>query len=146
MSAAAGVTIPILMSLLGGLFNRGGESGGMSATQQNLMDAALRMQNNRMLLQNPLYEEATQLARALLPRSARPSSYALTGINSPVGTEGGGRQRPSDAEVIGTAVRRGTQGTSPNTPMNGAVSSLANGLTSPVNLYRDEIARGRTRA
>lgn len=102
------IAIPSVISLLGALFGGGSSGTSLSPEMRTLMTNALRNQNNRMLLQNPLYEEATQLARSLLPRSARPQTYYLGGIDQSMPGELGGRTPPADAVYTGKAKRRGT--------------------------------------
>lgn len=60
--------IPIVLSLAGGL--SGGGSGGTQTLDANTR-AMLEEQKRRMFQQSGLYNEATKLARMLLPKSAR---------------------------------------------------------------------------
>jgi hypothetical protein len=67
--------IPIVLSLAGGL--SGGGSGGAQTLDANTK-AMLEEQKRRMFQQSGLYNEATKLARMLLPRSARMTYNGVT--------------------------------------------------------------------
>ena len=93
----------ILGSILGGVFGGGGGSSasgtsGLSDYQQALLEKTMETQQRRMMLQNPLYEMATSLAQALMPRSATQSGY-LQRPNEPlVDLEKPERQRGREAK------------------------------------------------
>ena len=77
MGSAIAAIIAALAAMFGG---RSGDANtsGLDPTQQATANEVLQTQLGRMQVQNPLYEQATHLASALLPRSAMPSAYALT--------------------------------------------------------------------
>jgi hypothetical protein len=60
-----------------------GEAGKLSPEQQAMQDQALQTQNQRMLMQNPLFEQLTQGAMSRQPRSAMPASYQLPNLLQP---------------------------------------------------------------
>jgi hypothetical protein len=127
----------ILGSILGGVFGGGGGSAsgtsGLSDYQQALLEKTMETQQRRMILQNPLYEMATSLAQALMPRSATQSGY-LQRPNEPlVDLERPERQRPTrDAEGTGVPAPTYSQGATgggggSNTRTAAAIQALAQG-------------------
>lgn len=66
-----------VVSLLGALFGGGDKGTQMSDTQRAMLEDTLNTQNQRMKVQNPLYEMATRLAMNLMPRSAGVSNPQL---------------------------------------------------------------------
>jgi hypothetical protein len=74
--------IPVIAALAGGMFGRSSSgsssSGSMSPSVLDpQMMELLNEQRMRQRLQNPLFEETTQLMRSLMPKGARPTSYVL---------------------------------------------------------------------
>jgi hypothetical protein len=71
-----------LSALIGGLFSGGGSSAsgtsGLTPYQQALLNKVMETQGKRTIYQNPLYEMATNLSMALMPRSARTTGYLQT--------------------------------------------------------------------
>ena len=119
-----GMLGPSLISVLGSLFGGKKATPSLDPQQQALMNAALRIQNNRMLLQNPLFEQVTQGAMSRQPRSAIPANYQLENLLQQGTGEVGARPLPAGAQVTGRAKRRGT-----NT--SAAVSQLSQGMRQP---------------
>ena len=90
--------IPAFISLLGYLQNRGGGSGSSTGvttqTEDPNLTAMMKLQRQRMEMQNPLYEAVQRLAMGLMPTAYQ------TGNNYPwAGTLGGGR--PGASTVAG---------------------------------------------
>lgn len=112
-----------LVSLLGALFGGGGDKGTqMSDTQRAMLENTLNLQNQRMQVQNPLYEMATRLSMNLMPRSAQVSNpqlynpYTASGYTPP--RSGGSRDRTREGTESDTA---------------SAVTALAGGLPAPTS-------------
>jgi hypothetical protein len=130
------------IALYGMLANSGSGGAEMTQEQKILLADTLRQQNNRMRYQNPLYEAVTNLAMNLMPKSAfQPNGYQPRYLEGPkpwITSQPGIRRPSGDATYIGQAVRRGT-----TVPTDDAVTALANGLQSPMNVYRDQMSRGR---
>jgi len=141
-AAMAPWLVPSAISALGLFFGGGGGGAEVPPEIRAAIDQALRLQNNRMLYQNPLFEEATTLASALLPKSARPSQYRLGGIDAMTPGEPGLRTPSPDAQYIGRAVRRGVTPRKESTTAD-AVQYLAGGVRSPLEAYREQMLRGR---
>ena len=84
--AAWAALIPAIVSLAS-MFKGGSDSSGSGISGAGPLDPQimemLNEQRMRMRLQNPLYEEATQLMRSLMPRGAKPASYMLPGAVNP---------------------------------------------------------------
>ena len=94
--------IPIIAAIAGSLMgNKGsGDSSGMDLENQRRTAELMNNQMRRMYLQNPLFEETNQLARALLPKSSKPANYHLYNFEgTQVGsTEVGGVPTPTEPE------------------------------------------------
>jgi hypothetical protein len=63
--------------------HKSGEAGKLPPDQQAMQNQALQVQNQRMLMQNPLFEQLTQGAMSRQPRSAMPASYQLPNLLQP---------------------------------------------------------------
>lgn len=125
-----------LLAMVPSLFGGGGGGSSTSISGSGYLDPQilemLNEQRMRQRLQNPLYEEVTQLARALMPKSAKPTTYQLPGVVTPDPPPVPERRTPG-----------GGGGPQPRVPptdntLSQAVQMMASGL-GPINqakLYR----------
>ena len=90
------VGIESLIALLaGGLFGGGSGGSGGNEVTQGLMEQILQQQKERLLIQNPLYERANQLAMSLMPKSANVANPVLYDPYNP----GAGQSYPRDPRL-----------------------------------------------
>lgn len=77
--------IPSIFTGLSALFGGGGGNSGsgvqMSDEQRRMLESSLRLQNDRMTAQNPLFDAVNNLAMALLPRSAYTAQTGYTPVS-----------------------------------------------------------------
>ena len=109
--------IPVALSALSAILGaKNKPKSGLDPAQQQLMNQALQIQNQRMLLANPLYEQNIALMRSLMPRSSQPGSYALPNIGTQ--TQNARRRYGQKVNTYGDQA-----------PMSQAVASLADYLS-----------------
>jgi hypothetical protein len=116
-----------IAALLGGLMN--GNGGGSSASgtsgltpyQQALLNKTMETQQRRVISQNPLYEMATSLAQALMPRSATQTGYL---------------QRPSEPLIVNEPDESEVGRPKPGDPGHGREANSLNGSSLGYNFAR----------